>query len=100
MTRGARRWIRTAAVAAICANVAMLYAAQPARAASFCSPTVTACELSGTCFFNQQQRLAICEGVCQNAGGSSCHANPNLPVQCGVLNCPPNHDELFCHCET
>ena len=100
MTRGTRRWIRAVAIAAICSSGAALSDARPAMAASFCTPTVLSCQPPGTCFFNNQQRIAVCNGVCQNAGGSTCHANPNLIMPCEAKQCPSNQDELFCHCET
>jgi hypothetical protein len=97
MTRTTRRWIRAVAVAVISANIALLYAAQPAHAALTCPPTTISCQLSGTCFFNQMQRVSVCNGVCATFGGT-CHANPNLPVQCEALQCSSTMDELFCHC--
>jgi hypothetical protein len=101
MTRGTRRWIRTAAVAAICANVALLYAARPARAASTCPLTLPTCEPPGTCSFSHQVWDNLCETSCQQVGGSTCHQS-STPVQCeivGSIGCAPDA-ELYCHCHT
>jgi hypothetical protein len=101
MTRGARRSIRAVAVAVICANAAILYAAKPARAATAmsCPVTLIDCPLSGTCFLSKQDQIATCNAACMNAGGSTCHATPLAPV-CQMLGCDSRHDELICHCST
>ena len=101
MTRGTRRWIRTAAVAAICANVALLYAARPAQAASTCPTTLTTCSAPGTCSFGQSVWITICDNACNNAGGPTCIERSNLPPQCEPVGVSCHGDaELFCHCAT
>ena len=99
MTRGVRRSIRAVAVAVICANAAILYAAKPAQAAMNCPAVVLDCPLSGTCFLSKQDQTAICNTACMNAGGSTCHAVSTPPV-CEMLGCDSRHDELICHCTT
>jgi len=100
MTRGVRRSIRALAVAAIFANVAILYTARPAQAALNCPAVVIACPLSGTCFLSQQDLLATCDAACQSTGGPTCRESPGIHIICEAKGCSSTEDELFCHCQT